>query len=207
MVRAGHSNICDGVRPFKLKGRATGGGDSDVLIDINDLQQGIIDEARWGGVESFARMKRALKASKELAAELEGSYYDKYEAGLRALKDYLAIAILAEADEQTVETLGGIFQHLCEALASASPEVKQRTVESLPARFGVRLAASVDVQTMLVEVESPEREKHSRDSPDFAKGSEAIRSKGSVRNDVASSSNCEHFDDVEGRGCRSGDQR
>ena len=88
-VRAGHTDICDGVRPFRLKGRPIGGGDRDLLTDINDLQQEIVDEARCGGGESFARMLEALKANKKLSAEIEGGYFEKYEVGLRGLKDDL----------------------------------------------------------------------------------------------------------------------
>jgi hypothetical protein len=200
MILAGHSDICDGVRPFKLKGRAIGGGDHDLLTRINVLQQAIVDEARCGGMKSFARMKEALKASKKLSAELEGSYFEKYEAGLSTLKDYLAVAILAEEDEQTVETLGGIFQHLSQALADASLEVKQRTVESLPAEFGVRLAPSVDIQTMLVEVDPPEKRKRPWDSPGSAENSNAKRNKNTESNDVVSNVNHEGLDVMEGEG-------
>jgi hypothetical protein len=199
-VRAGHTDICDGVRPFRLRGRPIGGGDHDLLTDINDLQQEILDEARCGGGESFARMLEALKADKKLSAELEGAYFEKYEAGLRRLKDDLSIAILAEEDEQDVDTLGGIFRHLARALASASPEVKQRTVECLPDEFGVRLACSVDIETMLVEVDSPGKKKRSWDSPGTAEGSQAKRKESSESNDVASNVNHQGSDDVEGEG-------
>ena len=189
-VRAGHTDICDGVRPFRLRGRPIGGGDHDLLTDINDLQQEIVDEARCGGGESFARMLEALKANKKLSAEIEGGYFEKYEVRLRTLKDDLSMAMLAEEDEQTVDTLGGIFKHLAWALASATHEVKQRTVECLSDEFGVRLAASVDIQTMLVEV----------DSPGTAEGSQAKRNKSSEGNDVASDADYEDSDDMEGEG-------
>ncbi|KAM0699854.1 hypothetical protein Q7P36_000065 [Cladosporium allicinum] len=87
-----------------LRGRPIG-GDHDLLTDINDLQQEIVDEARCGGGESFARMLEALKANKKLSAEIEGAYFEKYEAGLRKLKDDLSMAILAEENEQDVDTL------------------------------------------------------------------------------------------------------
>jgi hypothetical protein len=199
-VRAGHTDICDGVRPFRLRGRPIGGGDHDLLTDINDLQQEIVDEAHGGGGESFARMLEALKANKKLSAEIEGGYFEKYEVGPRGLKDDLSMAILAEEDEQTVDTLGGIFQHLAGALASASPEVKQKAVECLPDEFGVRLAASVDIQTMLVEVDSPRKKNRSWDSPGTAEGSQAKRKESSESNDVASNVNHEDSDDMEGEG-------
>jgi hypothetical protein len=199
-VRAGHADICDGVRPFRLRGRPIGGGDHDLLTDINDLQQEIVDEAHGGGGESFARMLEALKANKKLSAEIEGGYFEKYEVGLRGLKDDLSMAILAEEDEQTVDTLGGIFQHLANALAGASTEMKQRTVECLPDEFGVRLACSVDIQTMLVEVDSPGKKKCPWDSPGAAEGSQAERNKSSESNDVASNVNHEDSDDMEGEG-------
>ena len=135
-------------------------------------------------------MLEALKANKKLSAEIEGGHFEKYEVGLRTLKDDLSMAILAEEDEQTVDTLGGIFKHLAWALASATHEVKQRTVECLSDEFGVRLAASVDIQTMLVEV----------DSPGTAEGSQAKRNKSSEGNDVASDADYEDSDDMEGEG-------
>ena len=199
-VRAGHTDICDGVRPFRLRGRPIGGGDHDLLTDINDLQQEIVDEARCGGGESFARMLEALKANKKLSAEIEGGYFEKYEVRLRTLKDDLSMAMLAEEDEQTVDTLGGIFKHLAWALASATHEVKQRTVECLSDEFGVRLAASVDIQTMLVEVDSPGKKKRPWDSPGAAEGSQTKRKESSESNDVASDADYEDSDDMEGEG-------
>jgi hypothetical protein len=195
-IEAGHSKISKGIVPEPSGMGEPKGAKGALALTIHRLQQELVEAARLRGEEGITTLKTELEARK-LSDDLEKSYHEKYEAGLRKLRDDLRLAALADAEEQTVDTLGETFRCLSRMLASASPEVRRKTVESLPAKFGVALAGSIDVQEMLVEVEPPGNKKHPRDCPDNADESQTKRNKGSANNDVAPNSN---FDDAEVNG-------
>jgi hypothetical protein len=188
----GHLEISNGIMPGPL-GIEPKGAKGALVINIHRLQQELVEDARLQGEEGIANMKKELEARK-LLDEIENSYHEKYEAGLRKLRDDLRLAALADANEQTVDTLGEILRCLDQSLAKASPEVKRKTAESLSTKFGVSLAGSVDVQETLAEVETPDKKKHPRDSPDHADESQTKKNKGSENNDVVSDSDDEGAD-------------
>ena len=191
----GHLEISNGIMPGPL-GIEPKGAKGALVINIHRLQQELIEDTRLQGEEGIANMKKELEARK-LLDEIENSYHEKYEAGLRKLRDDLRLAALADADEQTVDTLGEILRCLDKSLAKASPEVKRKTAESLSTKFGVSLACSVDVQEILAEVKTPGKKKHPRDSPDNAEEPQAKRNKGSENSDGASDSDDEEADGAE----------
>jgi hypothetical protein len=195
-IEAGHSKISKGIVPEPSGMGEPKGAKGALALTIHRLQQELVEAARLRGEEGTTTLKTELEARK-LSDDLEKSYHEKYEAGLRKLRDDLRLAALADAEEQTVDTLGETFRCLSRMFASASPEVRRKTVESLPAKFGVALAGSIDVQEMLVEVEPPGNKKHPRDCPDNADESQTKRNKGSANNDVAPNSNS---DDAEVNG-------
>jgi hypothetical protein len=187
-IEAGHSKLSKGVMPEPSGMGEPKGAKGALALTIHRLQQELVEAARLRGEEGVTTMKKELETRK-ISDDLKGAYHEKYEAGLRRLRDDLRLAALADAEEQTVDTLGETFRVLSRMLANASPEVRRKAVESLPAKFGVALAGSIDVQEMLVEVETPANKKHPRDSPDSVDESQTKRNKGSEKDDLASNSN------------------
>jgi hypothetical protein len=183
-IEAGHSKLSKGIVPEPSGMGEPRGANGALAFTIHRLQQELVEAARLRGEEGITTMKKELEARK-ISDDLEGAYHEKYEAGLRKLRDDLRLAALAGAEEQTVDTLGETFRVLSRMLANASPEVRRKAVESLPAKYGVELAGSIDVQEML---EVPGNKKHPRDSPDNADESQTKRNKGSEMNGVASNS-------------------
>jgi hypothetical protein len=187
-----HWNMSNGIVPEPL-GIEPKGTKGALVVNIHRLQQELVEDARLRGEEGLANMKRELETRK-LIDDLDNSYHEKYEAGLRKLRDDLRLAALADADEQIVDTLGETFRYLSGMLASASPEVRQKALESWPAEFGVAL---VDVREMAVEGEPPGKKKHPRDSSDNVDELQAKRNKSSENNDVTSDSDDEQVNGME----------
>jgi hypothetical protein len=153
-IEAGHSKLSKGVMPEPSGMGEPKGAKGALALTIHRLQQELVEAARLRGEEGVTTMKKELETRK-ISDDLKGAYHEKYEAGLRRLRDDLRLAALADAEEQTVDTLGETFRVLSRMLANASPEVRRKAVESLPAKFGVALAGSIDVQEMLLEVKHP----------------------------------------------------
>jgi hypothetical protein len=180
-IRDGHLMISVGFAPEPLKMKETRGPKGAQIKAIHQLQQELIDAALQRGAKGIAHLKKEVEGRK-VSDDLDRLQYEVYQSKLRKLRDDLRLAALAEADEQTVETLGGMFQFLEGALGKASAEVKRKTVRSLADRFGVALAGHVDVETMF---ERPEKKKR-RKSPLSADNELPTSGDESPKNDVAS---------------------
>jgi len=193
-IRDGHWKISAGTAPESLKMTEPKGPKVAQIVDIHQLQQEVIEAASLRGENGLADMKKELQA-RRLFDDLDGSYYPVYKIKLCKLRDDLKLAALADVDEQSVDTLGKIFQCLQQSLVKSSPEVKRKTAENLSAKFGVSLADHVDVETMF---ERPKKKIRRQQSPSTS--SESQNNGDEAPEDAMASKGDSNVDNVKGEG-------